>query len=33
MKEYGWCEILLLITAITVLVKIIKDRYDRLYRR
>jgi hypothetical protein len=33
MKEYGWCEILLLITAITVLIKMIKERYDNLYGR
>jgi hypothetical protein len=29
----NWCEILLGITAITIFIKLLKDRYDNLYGR
>ena len=31
MMNLSWIEILLCITAVTVLVKVIKDRYDEKY--
>jgi hypothetical protein len=33
MREFSWCEILIFITASTCLIKILKDRYDEIYRR
>ena len=32
MRE-NWCEILLIITAVTVFIKLLKDRYNNLYGR
>ena len=31
--KMSWCEILLTITAITILVKILKDRYDEIRKK
>ena len=32
MNNFSWCEALLVIVAITVLVKTLKDNYDRRYK-
>ena len=33
MREFSWCEILIGMTALTIFIKILVDKYNDLYRR